>query len=43
VSVTPHNGNGTADAIKRSPAMGLDTIKPVERGDPLTEADRVTV
>jgi phosphoglycerate dehydrogenase-like enzyme len=41
VVVTPHNGGGTVDTMKRIIGHGFDNIMRVERGEPLPEADRV--
>jgi D-3-phosphoglycerate dehydrogenase len=41
VVVTPHNGGGTVDTMKRIIRHGFENIMRVERGEPLPEADRV--
>jgi len=41
VVVTPHNGGGTVDTMKRIIGHGFENIMRVERGEPLPEADRV--
>ena len=41
VVVTPHNGGGTVDTMKRIIGHAFDNILKVERGEPLPEADRV--
>ena len=41
VVVTPHNGGGTVDTMKRIVGHAFDNIMRVERGEPLPEADRV--
>ena len=41
VVVTPHNGGGTVDTMKRIVGHAFDNILRVERGEPLPEADRV--
>ena len=41
VVVTPHNGGGTVDTVKRVVGHAFDNILRVERGEPLPEADRV--
>lgn len=43
VVVTPHNGGGTVDTMKRIIGHSFDNILRAERGEPLPEADRVTV
>ena len=41
VVVTPHNGGGTVDTMKRIIGHAFANILKVERGEPLPEADRV--
>lgn len=41
VVVTPHNGGGTVDTMKRIIGHSFNNIVKVERGEPLPEADRV--
>lgn len=41
VVVTPHNGGGTLDTMKRIIGHAFDNVLRVERGEPLPEADRV--
>jgi phosphoglycerate dehydrogenase-like enzyme len=41
VVVTPHNGGGTVDTMKRIVAHAFDNILKVERGEPLPVVDRV--
>lgn len=41
VVVTPHNGGGTVDTMKRIIGHAFDNVLKVERGEPLPEADRV--
>jgi phosphoglycerate dehydrogenase-like enzyme len=41
VVVTPHNGGGTVDTMKRIIGHSFENILKVERGEPLPEADRV--
>jgi D-3-phosphoglycerate dehydrogenase len=41
VVVTPHNGGGTVDTMKRIVGHAFGNIMRVERGEPLPEADRV--
>ncbi len=41
VVVTPHNGGGTVDTVKRIVGHAFANILRVERGEPLPEADRV--
>jgi phosphoglycerate dehydrogenase-like enzyme len=41
VVVTPHNGGGTVDTMKRIIGHAFGNILRVERGEPLPEADRV--
>jgi len=41
VVVTPHNGGGTVDTMKRIVGHAFDNILRVERGEPLPEADLV--
>lgn len=41
VVVTPHNGGGTVDTMKRIIGHSFANILKVERGEPLPEADRV--
>jgi len=41
VVVTPHNGGGTVDTMKRIVSHAFENIMRVERGEPLPEADRV--
>ncbi len=41
VVVTPHNGGGTVDTMKRIIGHGFDNILRVERGEPLPAADRI--
>jgi D-3-phosphoglycerate dehydrogenase len=41
VVVTPHNGGGTVDTMKRIVGHAFDNILRMERGEPLPEADRV--
>jgi phosphoglycerate dehydrogenase-like enzyme len=43
VVVTPHNGGGTVDTMKRIVGHAFDNIMRVEQGEPLPEADRVKV
>lgn len=43
VVVTPHNGGGTVDTMKRIVGHSFDNILRLERGEPLPEADRVKV
>jgi len=43
VVVTPHNGGGTVDTMKRIIGHAFDNIMRVERGEPLPEADRVAI
>jgi phosphoglycerate dehydrogenase-like enzyme len=43
VMVTPHNGGGTVDTMKRIIGHGFDNILRVERGEPLPEADRINI
>jgi D-3-phosphoglycerate dehydrogenase len=41
VVVTPHNGGGTVDTMKRIVGHAFANILRVERGEPLPAADRV--
>ncbi len=41
VVVTPHNGGGTVDTMKRIVGHAFENILRVEHGEPLPEADRV--
>jgi D-3-phosphoglycerate dehydrogenase len=41
VVVTPHNGGGTVDTMKRIFGHAFDNVMRVERGEPLPAADRV--
>jgi phosphoglycerate dehydrogenase-like enzyme len=41
VVVTPHNGGGTVDTMKRIVGHAFNNILRIERGEPLPEADRV--
>jgi D-3-phosphoglycerate dehydrogenase len=41
VVMTPHNGGGTVDTMKRIINHSFNNIMKVERGEPLPEADRV--
>jgi len=43
VVVTPHNGGGTVDTMKRIIGHGFDNILRVERGEPLPAADRISL
>jgi D-3-phosphoglycerate dehydrogenase len=43
VVVTPHNGGGTVDTMKRVIGHGFDNIMRFERGEPLPEADRINL
>ena len=43
VVLTPHNGGGTVDTMKRIVGHAFDNILRVERGEPLPEADRVAI
>lgn len=41
VVVTPHNGGGTVDTMKRIVGHAFDNIMRMERGEPLPDADRI--
>jgi phosphoglycerate dehydrogenase-like enzyme len=41
VVVTPHNGGGTVDTMKRIVGHAFENIMRVERGEPLPEGDRI--
>jgi D-3-phosphoglycerate dehydrogenase len=41
VVVTPHNGGGTVDTMKRIIRHAFDNVLRIERGEPLPEIDRV--
>jgi phosphoglycerate dehydrogenase-like enzyme len=43
VVVTPHNGGGAVDTMKRIIGHGFDNIMRVERGEPLPPADRINL